>query len=142
MKLSIELVPKTSWYTNVRSHVSKEEWDRLRRDCYKKAGYKCEICEGKGEKWPVECHEIWEYDDIAHTQKLIRLIALCPKCHQVKHFGLATVKGKRNQALKHLMKVNSMTLLEAEHYIEVAMRCYWQRSQHDWILDINTLNTL
>ena len=29
MKLTIELVPSTAWYSNVRSNVSKEEWDKI-----------------------------------------------------------------------------------------------------------------
>ena len=61
-KLTIELVPKTSWFTNLRSLVSKEQWDKIRNKVYWKAGYKCEICGSKGPKWPVECHEIWHYD--------------------------------------------------------------------------------
>jgi hypothetical protein len=30
-RLTVELVPSTCWYTNVRSNVSKAVWDRLRR---------------------------------------------------------------------------------------------------------------
>ncbi len=30
-RLTVELVPSTCWYTNVRSHVPKAVWDRLRR---------------------------------------------------------------------------------------------------------------
>ena len=59
MKLTIELVPQTAWYSNVRSNVTKSEWDVLRKACYKAAGYKCEVCSGKGPKHPVECHEMW-----------------------------------------------------------------------------------
>lgn len=43
MKLTIELVPSTAWYSNVRSNVTQAEWDVLRKECYKKAGYVCEI---------------------------------------------------------------------------------------------------
>jgi hypothetical protein len=50
MKLTIELVPKTSWYSNVRSNVSKDEWDKIKKKCYIKANYKCEICNGIGDK--------------------------------------------------------------------------------------------
>lgn len=142
MKLSIELVPKTCWYTNVRSHVPKEEWDRLRRDCYRKADYKCEVCESKGSNHPVECHEVWEYNDITQVQRLVRLIALCPKCHQVKHFGYWRQKGKEKQIRKHLMKINKMTLAEVDNYIEVVGRLYWKRSRITWILDISILATL
>ena len=58
MKLTIELVPKTSWYSNVRSNVSRSQWDKLRKKCYLNADYKCEVCGDtgikQGFKWPVE----------------------------------------------------------------------------------------
>jgi len=82
MKLTIELVPSTAWYSNVRSNVSKEVWDIIRKKSYAKANYKCEVCgdvgtnQGVGHK--VECHEIWHYDDDSHTQTLTGLISLCP----------------------------------------------------------------
>ena len=47
-KLTIELVPSTSFYTNVRSILPKSEWDRLRKDSYKKAKFKCQICKESG----------------------------------------------------------------------------------------------
>jgi 5-methylcytosine-specific restriction endonuclease McrA len=46
--LTIELVPKTAWYTNVRSNVSKKEWDRIRKKSYQNAGHVCEICGDTG----------------------------------------------------------------------------------------------
>ena len=83
-KLTIELVPKTSWYSNVRSNVTTSVWDKIRRECYSKANNVCEICSSTGKsqgfKHNVECHEKWEYNDTNKTQKLIGLIALCPLC--------------------------------------------------------------
>jgi len=139
MKLTIELVPSTAWYSNVRSNVSQAEWDVLRKECYKKAGYKCEVCSGKGPKHPVECHEIWEYDDEAFTQTLGGLIALCPDCHEVKHIGLAGIKGRQSQAIAHLAKVNGITLEEANIYVEASFETWSKRSQKDWKLDITIL---
>ena len=69
--LTVELVPKTAWYKNLRSELPEGKWDQLRKHSYRLAEYKCEICTGKGDKWPVECHEIWDYDDVNHIQKLI-----------------------------------------------------------------------
>lgn len=43
-KLTIELVPGTSFFNNVRSAVTTSEWNVIKKKCYKKAGYKCEIC--------------------------------------------------------------------------------------------------
>ncbi|MBV9958377.1 MAG: HNH endonuclease [Acidobacteria bacterium] len=137
--LTIELVPKTCWYTNVRSHVSKEEWDRLRRIVYRAAGNVCEICGGRGKRWPLECHEVWRYDDERYVQKLERLIALCPQCHEVKHIGLAGVRGRQSEALKHLARVNGWSEEDARLYLEVCFEQWSRRSRHEWTLDISYL---
>lgn len=140
--LTIELVPKTSWYQNVRSHVSKEEWDKLKRLTFSRAGYRCEICGGRGRRWPVECHEIFVYNDEQHIQKLAGLLALCPACHEVKHIGLAGLRGKANQAKAHLAKVNNWSLEDAELYIEGCFELWHRRSSHGWQLDLSYLERL
>ena len=142
LKLTIELVPKTSWFTNLRSIVSKEQWDKIRNKVYWKAGYKCEICGGKGRKWPVECHEIWQYDDDNHVQTLVGLIALCPACHKVKHAGLAKIQGDEELVIEQLMKVNEMTREEAMTYIEEAFEVWRQRGVFKWEVDITKLQQI
>ena len=59
MLLTVELVPETAWFKNLRFEVSPLHWDEIRTKCYVAAGWKCEVCGGKGPKWPVECHEVW-----------------------------------------------------------------------------------
>src|SRR3972149_12027864 len=93
-RLTIELVPGTTWFSNLRSILPKEDWDALRRPAYRLAGYRCEICGGRGDRYPVAAHEVWKYDVRKHIQRLIRLIALCPACHEVKHIGLAGGRGR------------------------------------------------
>ena len=61
-KLSVELVPSTSWYSNVRSNVTRRVWDKIRKDVYRNADYQCEVCH-KVRKRRIECHEIWESDE-------------------------------------------------------------------------------
>ena len=139
MKLAIELVPSTAWYTNVRSNVSKEEWDIIRKKCYRLANYKCEVCGGKGDKWPVECHEIWHYDDKNKVQTLIGLISLCPNCHKTKHVGLAQIKGEEGVVIRQLMKVNGWTVTEAKSYINDAFYIWQDRSQYEWRLNVEYL---
>lgn len=139
LKLTIELVPSTSWYNNVRAVVTKSQWDKLRSAVYSQAYSLCEICGGSGSKHPVECHEVWLYDDKLCIQTLERMIALCPDCHQVKHFGLAEVQGKRDKALKHLMKVNKLTVIEAEDYVKQAFNIWYNRSKNNWTVDISNL---
>ena len=144
MKLTIELVPKTAWYSNVRSNVTKDEWDIIRKKSYKKANYVCEICNDNGKNQgynhPVECHEIWEYDDEKNIQKLGGLISLCPKCHKVKHVGLAEINGELDLVIKHITKVNKITKEEATTSIENAMLTWNMRSQYEWKLDISYLD--
>ncbi len=86
-RFGVELVPASYWFSNVRSHVTREVWDQLRRQTYEATGHICEICGEVGRKHPVECHEVWHYDDEWRIQKLERLIALCPSYHAVKHSG-------------------------------------------------------
>ena len=144
MKLTIELVPETCWFKNVRSEVTKERWTELRNNCYNKAGHKCEICDSTGKKQGfnhnVECHEVWKYDDKNKIQRLEKLIALCPLCHKVKHVGLARVNGEEKLVLKHLMKVNNMTETDAIDYISDSFKLGVERSKYKWKLDISWLD--
>lgn len=143
MKLTIELVPKTSWYSNVRSNVSSEQWDIIRRKSYRNANYKCEICNGIGVNHPVECHEIWEYDVIAKNKKqtLIGFISLCPNCHKVKHPGLAEINGEMDIVINQLIRVNDMTKNEAVNYISDSFRIWRQRNNFEWEVDISFVNS-
>jgi len=137
MNLTIELVPRSSWFTNLRSVLSKSEWDKIRKEQYKKSNYVCDVCGGKGDRWPVECHEIWEYDNRKHTQKLVGFTSLCPSCHMVKHIGLAGIRGLHDKAISHLMKINDMTRNGAEMYVEDQMWKWQERSLYEWEIDIS-----
>lgn len=139
MRLCVELVPKTCWYSNVRSIVTKTQWNAIRKIVASEAGNVCEICGGKGKKHPVECHEIWSYDDKTLVQKLEKLIALCPNCHSSKHFGLAEIMGKRDFVIKHLMKVNGITKTVVEKHIQDSFIEFSERSKKQWTLDVSIL---
>jgi hypothetical protein len=138
-RLTIELVPSTCWWSNVRSHVAASDWERLRRSTAQAAGNRCEVCGGRGRRHPVECHEVWEYDDTRMVQRLVRLIALCPSCHEVKHLGLAGMRGRRGPALAHLGRVNGWSAADTEAYAEAVFEQWATRSRHDWILDCTVL---
>jgi len=139
-ELLVELVPQSSWGSNLRSELPRKDWDRLRRAQYAKAGNLCEVCGGKGRRHPVECHEIWSYDDKNHVQTLDGLIALCPGCHEVKHLGLAGARGRTPEALRHLAKVNGWTHEQALHHAAEAFVLWDQRSRHPWTLDLTWLD--
>ncbi len=144
IKLSIELIPKTCHFSNVRTTVKPKEWDKIRFISYEKAGNVCEICKDNGKsqgfKHNVECHEIWEYDEENLIQKLIGLISLCPICHQVKHIGRAMAMGKEKVCYAQLAKVNKWTPDQIALHIEESFLIYNKRSQYIWTLDISLLN--
>jgi flavoprotein len=147
MILKVELVPATSWGNNLRSeaNLSKAQWDKLRKQCYRDANYKCEVCNGKGDKWPVECHEIWHYDDVNKVQTLRGLIALCPTCHKAKHLGRTlSVESQevQDKVLRQLMKINDIDVDELEEYIVEVFQKHAERSQHRWSLDLSWLKAL
>jgi 5-methylcytosine-specific restriction endonuclease McrA len=144
-KLTIELVPKTSWYSNVRSNVSKAEWDSIRKKSYENANHVCEVCgdvgTNQGYRHKLECHEIWQYDDEALTQTLTGLVSLCPYCHLVKHPGLAQMNGKLGIVLKQLQRVNQISVEEAGAMLNEAFEIWRSRSKNNYTLDISFLET-
>lgn len=135
-KLSINIIPASAFGQNLRSEIP-EQWDELRRECYRKANYRCEVCGGVGYNHPVECHEIWEFKN--GIQRLIRLIALCPKCHQCQHPGLARIRGHYSECVAHYARVNGVSEEQAEQDYASAFREWHQRSQQTWVLDISAI---
>jgi hypothetical protein len=137
--LTVELVPSTCWFSNLRSELSKEEWDDLRRPVFERAGNRCEVCGQRGTAHPVECHEVWEYDDEHHVQRLTGLMALCPACHEAKHMGYASSTGRGAQARAHLARVNGWSMDDVELYLDAQFEQWSRRSQHQWSLDLSWL---
>ena len=144
--LTLELIPSTAWGSNLREILPRSEWDKLRKGRYKIAEFCCEIC-GKygfdqGFSWPVECHEVWDFDEDKGIQKLVRLIALCPLCHQVKHFGRTELMGDADRAVMHLMHVNRWSRQDALKHIKEAAEAWERRSAMKWTLDVTHLQEL
>lgn len=137
--LTVELVPGTVWFSNLRSILKESQWGKIKRKTFAKAGYRCEICGGCGLKWPVECHEIWHYDDEKKIQTLSGLTALCPSCHEVKHIGFAEKRGRKDIAAKHLCKINNWSQKLTNTYIDEQFDKWRERSNYQWQLDISYL---
>ena len=142
LKLVPDLVPRTSFFRNLRSLLKTGEWDTIRRSVYADAGHKCSCCGEPGGKSLLHCHEVWEYNEKACIQKLVGLICLCAKCHEVKHIGLAQIKGRYDQALYHMMAVNNESSGVCEKAIQEAFRTWKRRSSLLWKLDVAELERL
>lgn len=138
-KLSVDMIPSTTFNKNVRSMLPREAWDEYRTAAYRRAKYRCEICEGVGPEHPVECHEEWEFNWKTKTQRLKKLIALCPDCHMVKHMGFAISQDKGTRAIEHLADVNDWTMMQAMRHIMDARDEWERRSKVRWEVDISVL---
>ena len=132
MKLYVDLVPSTAWYSNLRNELKSKEWDIIRKNVYRNANYCCEICKGKGDKWPVEAHERWDFNIKTKMQTLIKIEALCPKCHEVTHIGLSSMNGKFEKCLSHMMKVNECSEEKARMEIEEAFANWSKLNNYTW----------
>jgi hypothetical protein len=135
----VQLVPATSFGQNLRALLTAAQWDTLRRQVYRAARYRCDVCGGRGPDHPVECHEYWAYYDETHVQRLDRLVALCPDCHEVAHIGHARTKGRDRAARNHLAEVNGWTGSQVDGHLSRAFATWERRSRHDWRLDLGVL---
>lgn len=138
-KLRVELVPSTCWLSNVRSLMKRSAWRRLAAQVAEDGGRCCEICGGRGRQHAVECHEVWHYDDSRRVQFLMRLQALCPRCHRVKHLGRTANLGYGEQACVWLAQVNGWDEAITERYVQAVFDQWAARSRHDWTLDLTVL---
>jgi len=143
--LTVELIPKTCWYSSIRAILKAKEWDKIRFISYENANNKCEICNQtgleQGYKHRVECHEIWQYDNRKKIQRLIGLISLCPLCHQVKHIGRAFAIGKQAEVFQQLELVNSWNHKQVVEHVAEAFKINKQRSKYQWTLDLKFITT-
>jgi hypothetical protein len=140
-ELFVDLIPKTCWFSNVRSCVVSRDWDKLRKHVYTRANNKCECCGTEAEKtnMSLEAHERWEYDEKNHIQKLVRLVALCHMCHNATHMGRAGVVGKGKEAKQHLAVVRGWTDKETDAHVRNAFTIWLARNKIKWELDLTLL---
>jgi hypothetical protein len=142
--LFVDLIPSTSFFRNVRSCVRNCDWDILRKKVYERVDNKCECCHynpanKEALNGSLEAHERWSYNKSTGVQKLMRLIALCKKCHLATHIGLADLRGLGDMARLHLMKVNDMGEKDVKEHCERASRIWSERSDQDWALDLSII---
>jgi Domain of unknown function (DUF5710) len=144
--LFVDLVPSSCWFTNARSCIAQQDWERVRRLVVGRAGRRCEAegCrqgENRDRQIWLEAHERWEFLEgpRGRVQVLRRLVCLCTECHTATHFGLAQIRGRDQDALAHLAKVTGMEAVEARSHVREAFWLWEQRSAHEWALDLSIL---
>jgi hypothetical protein len=134
LKLRIELVPACCWGKNLRQQMKESQWKKLRKQVCDDQGNVCCIC-GSGHR--LNCHEIWQYDDERHVQKLLGFHAVCGMCHHVVHFGRAQQIAAEGHldldaVIEHFLKVNGVGRREFDAHRNEAFEVFEKRSKHQW----------
>lgn len=139
--LSLELIPRTVFGENLRNRLTRSQWDKCKKFAKDQSGGVCALCGSVGSRGTVDCHERWEWIDIEnrHIQKLVGLIALCPRCHSAKHYGRAQIMGFADEANEQLLTVNGWSMAELNSHILAAKTQWLERSQLAWELDLDWL---
>ena len=137
-KLNFELVPDSCWYSNLRSILSKKEWDFIRHDAYDRADGRCMICGRKVKR--LEAHERWDYDEDNAVQKLVDVVAVCSMCHSAIQIGRSTLIGKGEIAENWYMRVNGISFAEMRQDLGKANIDHQRRNKiAEWKLDLSYL---
>ena len=137
-KLNFELVPDGCWYSNLRTILSKKQWEFLKVDAKERSQGKCMICGRKTNR--LEAHERWSYDKEKGVQKLEDIVAVCHDCHSVIHIGFTQLKGNIKRAEEHFMKVNDCSYAEYRKALGQANERHKELNKvSEWALDITYL---
>jgi hypothetical protein len=145
LKLTIEMVPESSWNNNLRSLLTPVMWKNIRNLVLNKNGNKCLICNrtsariAYGSESKLHAHEVWDYDDQNKIQTLKDIIPLCYYCHGVKHFGYSSLKSNKEIFIKHFMKVNNCTRRVFQKHLLDENEKFEERSKYEWQLDLSKL---
>jgi hypothetical protein len=135
-KLSIDLLPKGAWGNDLSKTLPKKDWDILRKKCYERANNRCQICGHITDE--LDAHEVWNFDIETKTQTLVDIVALCSKCHGVKHFRNSERLGFGENAKKHFLSVNKCSELEfASHCAEALLRYNERNEVYRWNIKAN-----
>ena len=136
-KLTFEVIPEECWGYSLYHILSPADWDKVRKDAYRRAGYKCRICGAKGR---LEAHEKWSYDEEKALQKLEDVVALCHSCHEVKHISRTQLVGRGVEAMEHFMRVNQCSQMEFHEALGEANEQHKARNKiENWTTDISWL---
>lgn len=126
-KLTIELLPKGAWGNDFSRTLSKKDWDILRQKCYEKANHKCAICGYNTDE--LDAHEVWDFNMENKTQTLVDILALCSRCHGVKHYRNSQRLGYGENVKRHFMDVNNCNEIEFAMHLTKAQMDFEDRNK-------------
>lgn len=139
-KLIFQLVPEGCWYSNLRSVLTAEQWNYIKKLVKTRSGGRCAICGKRTDR--LDAHEEWSYDEKTCTQKLTGIVGVCKDCHAAIHIGRTQLKGNAERAENHYMKVNNCSYAEMRRDLGEANDRHIRLNRvSEWRLDISYLKT-
>lgn len=127
LKLTFNILPKGAWNNDFSKTLSKKHWNNLREFALKRANGRSEICGYKTDD--LDVHEDWEFDVIQKTQTLKKIIAICSRCHGVKHFKNSVRLGFGEEAQRHFMMVNNCSEMQFAKHLNKSLIEYEERNK-------------
>lgn len=128
--LGMPIIPPPLFFQAPRNFMGPTAWNKMRKACYEKAGYKCEICgyQGTPGKRDYSAHEVYSIDYTTGTSTFIRPVCLCPRCHLLNiHVSRAFTEYKHGNPIYSAEKM----LEGAEHGFKVIAE--WNKSHSEKI---------
>lgn len=130
-KLSISMVPKALWRENLRKHLTRANWNKLRMIQFEREP-NCELCGSSPVGAARQAHEEWSYDARAAVARLVGLRTTCRMCHFVEHPGFVNAmvaEAKFTPAIldeieRHFCAVNDCDETDYRQHCEQAQRSY------------------
>ena len=143
--LYIDLIPQQSWYQSVRECIDRVDWERIKEMCKKRSNFRCELCGSPPSyehKNYLECHERFLFDKDNGTQKLVRFVCLCTKCHQVTHWGLSAIEGRIDVTRRHLMEVNKWDEERVSKHVKNRYEKWEIKNEMIWDINLSMLENM
>lgn len=138
LRLTIELIPETSWGKSLYRVLRSSQWKRLREEAVTKAGNACSICGASGVR--LFCHETWSYYPDSRVQRVTGIEVICGLCNGVKHIGrtgILALEGTVEFAdvVDHFMAVNRCDLATFKAHVDEAYAKWRESSTIAWTID-------
>lgn len=145
LKLKMDAIPGGNQQSNLARILPKKLWNIIRENTKIECNNKCSICNSSSHR--LLCHEVWEYDDTKHIQKLKKCTMLCSLCHFATHPGVALYASKNSEININIIKKHFQQINECEETIYDTYKKHTDtltlyRSLKDWKIDYGNYNYL
>ena len=141
--LRLELVPQ-SCCSGLREQLPPRDWVRLRDELLVATRHCCQACGvSNGPERPVNCQEVWDYDDVPHIQRLERMVVLCLRCRRIRYLSRNSLDNPPldEGPLAHLAEVNGWDEDTTYRHLQEALALYDERDRYSWRTDLTALTT-